>query len=177
MPGQPTQKTKQSILEHLIYAVCSCQAAPVPPALQALPVVAVWGFSYFWFCFFTVFLGVIEAHGGRCFRTRCPNCRVELSKVPAARLFYGVLICFTCPAITVATIILRALDRVRERVLGSAPTAIFYRFTPGGLSVTFGSRILCDLDPALVMLLHCTVPGVDMWYRAGILVLFPVRNF
>ena len=29
-----------------------------------------------------------------------------------------VLIGFTCPAITVATVILRALDRVRERVLG-----------------------------------------------------------
>ena len=29
-----------------------------------------------------------------------------------------VLMCFTCPAITVATGILRALDRVRERVLG-----------------------------------------------------------
>ena len=28
------------------------------------------------------------------------------------------LICFTCPAITVATVILRALDRVRGRVLG-----------------------------------------------------------
>ena len=36
--------------------------------------------------------------------------------------FYGcstvVLIGFTCPAITVGTVILRALDRVRERVLG-----------------------------------------------------------
>ena len=29
-----------------------------------------------------------------------------------------VLIGFTCPAITVGTVILRALDRVRERVLG-----------------------------------------------------------
>ena len=29
-----------------------------------------------------------------------------------------VLICFTCPAITVETVILRALDRVRERALG-----------------------------------------------------------
>ena len=29
-----------------------------------------------------------------------------------------VLICFTCPAITVATVMLRALDRVRERALG-----------------------------------------------------------
>ena len=29
-----------------------------------------------------------------------------------------VLICFTCPAITVATVILRALDRVRGRALG-----------------------------------------------------------
>ena len=93
--------------------------------------------------------------------------------MPAARLFYGVLICFTCPAITVATIILRALDRVRERVLGSAPTAIFYRFTPGGLSVTFGSRILCDLDPALVMLLHCTVPGVDIGIVQGFWFCFP----
>ena len=44
------------------------------------------------------------------------------------RLFYGfigstfgmpvVLICFTCPAITVATVILWALDRVRSRALG-----------------------------------------------------------
>ena len=29
-----------------------------------------------------------------------------------------VLICFTCPAITVVTVILKALDRVRERALG-----------------------------------------------------------
>ena len=28
-----------------------------------------------------------------------------------------VLICFTCPAIPVGTVILRALDRVRERAL------------------------------------------------------------
>ena len=38
------------------------------------------------------------------------------------RLFYGcstvVLIGFTCPATTVGTVILRALDRVRERALG-----------------------------------------------------------
>ena len=34
------------------------------------------------------------------------------------RLFYGVLIGCTCPAITVVTVILRALDRVRERALG-----------------------------------------------------------
>ena len=27
---------------------------------------------------------VIEAHGGTWFRTPCPNCRAELSKVPAA---------------------------------------------------------------------------------------------
>ena len=33
-------------------------------------------------------------------------------------LFTFVLICFTCPAITVATVILRALDRVRGRALG-----------------------------------------------------------
>ena len=37
--------------------------------------------------------------------------------------FYGcstvVLICFTCPATTVGTVTLRALDRVRERALGS----------------------------------------------------------
>ena len=29
-----------------------------------------------------------------------------------------VLICFTCPAITVVTVILQALDRVRGRTLG-----------------------------------------------------------
>ena len=33
--------------------------------------------------------------------------------------FIVVLACFTCPAITVATVILRALDRVRERALAS----------------------------------------------------------
>jgi len=43
-------------------------------------------------------------------------------------LVYGrstvVLIGFTCPAITVGTVILRALDRVRERALGCS----VYRF-------------------------------------------------
>ena len=29
-----------------------------------------------------------------------------------------VLMCFTCPALTVMTVVLRALDRVRERALG-----------------------------------------------------------
>ena len=37
-------------------------------------------------------------------------------------MLYGcstvILIGFTCPAITVVTVLLRALDRVRERVLG-----------------------------------------------------------
>ena len=34
------------------------------------------------------------------------------------RLFYGCSYRCTCPAITVVTVILRALDRVRERALG-----------------------------------------------------------
>ena len=33
----------------------------------------------------------------------------------ASRLFYGCSYRFTCPAMTVATVILRALDRVRDR--------------------------------------------------------------
>ena len=35
----------------------------------------------------------------------------------STRLVYGCSYMFTCPAITVATVILRALDRVRERAL------------------------------------------------------------
>ena len=40
-----------------------------------------------------------------------------------------VLICFTCPAITVATVILRALDRVRERALGQGKVRTEERHT------------------------------------------------
>ena len=48
--------------------------------------------------------------------------RVATASVSEFVVLFGcskvVLICFTCPAITVGTVILRALDRVRERALG-----------------------------------------------------------
>ena len=56
-----------------------------------------------------------------------PRARGRIDKIIPGQLIpsgtgYGcstvVLICFTCPAITVATVILRALERVRERALG-----------------------------------------------------------
>jgi len=46
------------------------------------------------------------------------HCCRRLNERYTVRLFYGCSYMFTCPAITVVTVILRALDRVRERVLG-----------------------------------------------------------
>ena len=46
---------------------------------------------------------------------------VVVRRMPVCVRLFGcstvVLVCFTCPAITVGTVILRALDRARERVL------------------------------------------------------------
>ena len=61
-----------------------------------------------------------------------------------------VLICFTCPAITVATVILRALDRVRGRLLGllgsgspkSQPHQALFFFFLGHRSTEFAA--LCS---------------------------------
>ena len=59
-----------------------------------------------------------------------------------------VLMCFTCPAITVGTVILRALDRVRERPWGERP---------------WGERALgCFVGHWCVLHWLCVLPAVFM---------------
>ena len=64
-----------------------------------------------------------------------------------------VLIGFTCPAITVVTVILRALDRVRERVLGLLCLSITQ------IPARQASRGVPDLPPGPVNQHHRLFPN------------------
>ena len=77
-----------------------------------------------------------------------------------------VLICFTCPAITVATVILRALDRVRGRALGwlgpGSPKSQPHQRSGGGYIVASsrGERVSRD---GTLGTQNNRVPTVDLY--------------